>query len=116
VLLASPLWNVRPPMIMRTFAERYDFSGKIVLPVTTYAVSGLGTAQTSTPTPAGARRSVARSPFVASASATPKTTSTPGSAAPPQVSRLSPSRDPPRQPHQDTGSSVGVDDPVHATR
>jgi hypothetical protein len=31
-------------MIMRTFAERYDFSGKIVLPVTTYAVSGLGTA------------------------------------------------------------------------
>jgi flavodoxin len=44
VLLASPLWNVRPPMIMRTFAERYDFTGKTVLPVTTYAVSGLGTA------------------------------------------------------------------------
>ena len=42
VLLASPLWNVRPPMIMRTFAERYDFTGKTVLPVTTYAVSGLG--------------------------------------------------------------------------
>jgi flavodoxin len=44
LLLASPLWNVRPPMIMRTFAERYDFTGKTVLPVTTYAVSGLGTA------------------------------------------------------------------------
>jgi flavodoxin len=44
VLLASPLWNVRPPMITRTFAERYDFTGKTVLPVTTYAVSGLGTA------------------------------------------------------------------------
>ncbi len=44
VLLASPLWNVRPPMIMRTFAERYDFTGKTVLPVTTYAVSGLGSA------------------------------------------------------------------------
>jgi flavodoxin len=44
VLLASPLWNVRPPMIMRTFAERHDFTGKTVLPVTTYAVSGLGTA------------------------------------------------------------------------
>jgi flavodoxin len=44
VLLASPLWNVRPPMIMRTFAERYDFTGKTVLPMTTYAVSGLGTA------------------------------------------------------------------------
>jgi hypothetical protein len=44
VLLASPLWNVRPPMIMRTFAERHEFNGKTVLPVTTYAVSGLGTA------------------------------------------------------------------------
>ena len=27
VLLASPLWNVRPPMIMRTFAGKYDFAG-----------------------------------------------------------------------------------------
>ncbi|ADJ47516.1 hypothetical protein AMES_5691 [Amycolatopsis mediterranei S699] len=44
VLLASGLWNVRPPMIMRTFAERFDFTGKTVLPVTTYAVSGLGRA------------------------------------------------------------------------
>jgi flavodoxin len=44
VLLASGLWNVRPPMIMRTFAERFDFSGKTVLPVVTYAVSGLGRA------------------------------------------------------------------------
>jgi flavodoxin len=44
VLLAGPLWNVRPPMIMRTFAENHDFSGKTVLPVTTYAVSGLGAA------------------------------------------------------------------------
>jgi hypothetical protein len=44
VLLASPLWNVRPPMIMRTFAENHDFTGTTVLPVTTYAVSGLGAA------------------------------------------------------------------------
>ena len=43
ILLASPIWNVRAPMIMATFAERYDFSGKIVFPVVTYAVSGLGT-------------------------------------------------------------------------
>ena len=43
VLLASPIWNVRAPMIMSTFAERYDFSGKTIFPVTTYAVSGLGT-------------------------------------------------------------------------
>jgi hypothetical protein len=27
VLLASPLWNVRPPMIMRTFAERVRDAG-----------------------------------------------------------------------------------------
>jgi flavodoxin len=44
VLLASPIWNVRPPMIMATFTESHDFSGKTVLPITTYAMSGLGTA------------------------------------------------------------------------
>jgi flavodoxin len=43
VLLASPIWNVRAPMIMPTFAEGYDFTGKTVFPVTTYAMSGLGT-------------------------------------------------------------------------
>jgi flavodoxin len=45
VLLASPIWNVRPPMIMRTFAESHDFRGKTVYPVTTYAMSGLGTSE-----------------------------------------------------------------------
>ena len=30
-------------MIMTTFAEGYDFSGKTVHPVTTHAMSGLGT-------------------------------------------------------------------------
>lgn len=44
VLLGSGIWNVRPPMIMRTLAEGLDFSGKTVLPVVTHAVSGLGTA------------------------------------------------------------------------
>jgi flavodoxin len=44
VLLGSGLWNVRPPMIMRTFIESYDLTGKTVLPVVTYAVSGLGRA------------------------------------------------------------------------
>ena len=44
ILLASPIWNVRAPMIMATFAERYDFAGKTVFPVTTHAMSGLGTA------------------------------------------------------------------------
>ena len=43
VLLGSPIWNVRAPMIMTTFAESFDFTGKIVFPFTTYAMSGLGT-------------------------------------------------------------------------
>ena len=43
ILLASPIWNVRAPMIMTTFAERYDFAGKTVHPLTTHAMSGLGT-------------------------------------------------------------------------
>ena len=42
-LLGSPFWNVRAPMIMSTFAESFDFTGKTVFPFTTYAVSGLGT-------------------------------------------------------------------------
>lgn len=45
VLLASPIWNVRAPMIMSTFTERFDFTGKTVFPITTYAMSGLGTTQ-----------------------------------------------------------------------
>jgi flavodoxin len=44
VLLGSPIWNVRAPMIMAIFAERFDFTGKTIFPFTTYAVSGLGTA------------------------------------------------------------------------
>ncbi|MCT9084710.1 flavodoxin [Streptomyces fulvoviolaceus] len=45
VLLADPIWNVRAPMIMSTFADRYDFRGKTVHPVTTHAMSGLGTTE-----------------------------------------------------------------------
>ena len=43
VLLGSPIWNVRAPMIISTFVEGFDFTGKTVIPFTTYAVSGLGT-------------------------------------------------------------------------
>jgi flavodoxin len=42
VLLGSPIWNVRPPMIMNTFVEGIDLRGKTVLPFVTYAVSGMG--------------------------------------------------------------------------
>jgi hypothetical protein len=45
VLLASPIRNVRPPMIIKTFAEALDFTGKTVHPVTTHAMSGLPTAE-----------------------------------------------------------------------
>jgi hypothetical protein len=44
VLLGSPIWNVRPPLIMATFAGRFDFAGKALFPFVTYAVSGLGAA------------------------------------------------------------------------
>lgn len=43
VLLGSPIWNVRAPMIMSTFVEGLNLIGKTVIPFTTYAVSGLGT-------------------------------------------------------------------------
>ncbi|WP_240436893.1 flavodoxin [Streptomyces sporangiiformans] len=45
VLLGSPIWNVRAPMIMTTFTEALDFSGKTVIPFTTHAMSGLGTTE-----------------------------------------------------------------------
>jgi flavodoxin len=43
ILLGSPIWNVRAPLIMSTFTESFDFSGKTVHPFTTHAMSGLGT-------------------------------------------------------------------------
>jgi flavodoxin len=42
VLLGSPIWNMRPPMIMRTFIDSVDLRGKMILPFVTYAVSGMG--------------------------------------------------------------------------
>jgi len=42
ILIGSPIWNVRVPRIMLTFAEHFDFTGKTVHPFTTYAMSGLG--------------------------------------------------------------------------
>jgi flavodoxin len=32
VLFGSPIWNVRPPMIMRTFIDSVDLRGKTILP------------------------------------------------------------------------------------
>jgi flavodoxin len=43
VLLGSPIWNVRTPMLMSTFVESFDFTGTTVFPFVTFAVSGLGT-------------------------------------------------------------------------
>jgi flavodoxin len=45
VLLGSPIWNVQPPMIMATFVEAVELSGKTVRPFVTYAVSGLGSTE-----------------------------------------------------------------------
>ncbi|MEU7377995.1 flavodoxin [Streptomyces albidoflavus] len=45
ILLASPIWNIRAPMIMTTFTDSFDFDGKTVAPVTTFAMSGLGTTE-----------------------------------------------------------------------
>jgi flavodoxin len=41
VLLGSPVWNMRAPMIMSTFIERAALTGKTILPFVTYAVSGM---------------------------------------------------------------------------
>lgn len=41
VLIGSPVWGSRAPMILSTFIEGVDLSGKTVLPFVTYAVSGM---------------------------------------------------------------------------
>lgn len=45
VLLGSPIWNLRAPMIMSTFTEALDFTGRTVHPFTTHAMSGLGSTE-----------------------------------------------------------------------
>ena len=45
VLLGSPIWNVRAPMIMTTFTDSHDFTDKRILPFVTYAVSRLGSVE-----------------------------------------------------------------------
>lgn len=42
ILLGCGIWGSSCPMIVRTFLDRYDFSGKTIVPFTTYAMSGLG--------------------------------------------------------------------------
>lgn len=44
ILVGSPIWATRLPMILHTFLEGVDLAGKRVLPFATYAVSGLGSA------------------------------------------------------------------------
>ncbi|CAN5873950.1 flavodoxin [soil metagenome] len=41
VLLGSPVWNMRAPMIMSTFVDSSDLAGKTILPFVTEAVSGM---------------------------------------------------------------------------
>jgi flavodoxin len=41
VLLGSPVWNVRAPMILSTFLQGVDLAGTRILPFVTYAVSGM---------------------------------------------------------------------------
>jgi hypothetical protein len=82
VLIGSPIWNVRTPMIMSTFAQSHDCTGKRVLPFVTYAVSGLGRAQRTTPPPARAPRSKPDCPFGVKKCATTAPTSRPGFVTP----------------------------------
>ena len=41
VILGSPVWGSRAPRIMSTFLDGVDLGGKTVLPLVTYAVSGM---------------------------------------------------------------------------
>ncbi|MEU8986249.1 flavodoxin [Streptomyces sp. NPDC048558] len=99
VLLGSPIWNVRAPMIMTTFCEQLDFRGRTVVPFTTHAMSGLGTTARDHARSASARRSPRASQCAAKKSPTPIPTSGPGFACadssarnevPPRMARSDP--------------------------
>ena len=45
VFIGFPLWSGDAPMIIRTFLESYDLSGKTVIPFATSGGSGISTAQ-----------------------------------------------------------------------
>lgn len=41
VVLGSPVWDSRTPMVMATFIDNVDLARKTILPFVTYAVSGM---------------------------------------------------------------------------
>lgn len=42
VFIGNPIWHGAAPMIIRTFYESYDLTGKVLIPFSTHAGSGLG--------------------------------------------------------------------------
>lgn len=42
IFIGNPIWHGAAPMIIRTFYESYDLTGKTLIPFTTHAGSGLG--------------------------------------------------------------------------
>jgi hypothetical protein len=52
VLLGSPIWNVRAPMIMTSFTESHDFTAKTVLPFVTFASAASAASNATTRLPA----------------------------------------------------------------
>lgn len=42
VILGYPIWHGTMPMVVKTFLEKVDFSGKTVIPFATHEISGMG--------------------------------------------------------------------------
>lgn len=42
IFIGNPIWHGAAPMIIRTFYESYDLTGKVLIPFSTHAGSGLG--------------------------------------------------------------------------
>ena len=79
VMLGSPIWNVRPPMIMRTFVDNVDLSGKKISSVRHLRRQRHGQHHRRLhPLLPRRHRSEKVSPFAAKRPKTPKTMSAPG--------------------------------------
>ena len=82
VLLGGPIWNMRPPMIMSTFAGSCDFTGITVHPFVTTPSAASAAPRASTAEPAPAQTSAPVWPCGARRSPSTAATSRPGFAAP----------------------------------
>lgn len=66
VILAYPIWHGTVPMVVRTFLESLDFTGRTIIPVATHEISNMGESEQDIQTSAPAAQLLPGTPILAS--------------------------------------------------